>query len=215
MFQAYLIICVASGKQSIGITSRSIRQRWNEHLYNARKRPKANALFRAITKYGSHNFSMQAICCAKSWNNICQAETQLIAQYGTLAPNGYNLTLGGEGRFGYRPSRESVELSAAKHRGRPCHPNTRAAASAFHAGKPKSAEHRSRIAASKNGKPRSEATKEKLRAYWAAQRVKGDFKTDRPYAHARKAASALIAKIPFPFASYLARVYHPGAAGAR
>jgi len=209
MFQAYIIICVPSGRRYIGITGRSLKQRWVEHIHDARKRPKANVLFRAIEKHGADNFTMASICCAKSWADICVIESLLIAQHGTLAPNGYNLTLGGEGRFGYRPSKESVERSAAKHRGLPCHENTRAASSAFHSGRPKSVEHRTKIALSKKGKARSKATREKLRIYWANRRANGEFKTSKPYEHARKAASAMIAKIPLPLSQYIAKVFRP------
>ena len=212
MFQAYLITCITSGRRYVGITSRTLRQRWNEHLHDARKRPKANVLFKAIARHGPENFTMELLCCARTWADICAVEALLIAQHGTLAPDGYNLTLGGEGRYGYKPSKESIERSAAKHRGRPCHENTRAAASAFHLGKPKSAEHRERIAAARTGTKRSEVTKAKISAYWAARRVNGEFKTATPYAHgstARKAASAQIAKIPLPLAQYIAQVYYP------
>ena len=212
MFQAYLITCAASGRRYVGITSRTLRQRWNEHLHDARKRPKSNMLFKAIAKHGADNFKMEHLCCARTWADICAVEALLIAQHGTLAPNGYNLTLGGEGRFGYRPSPESVERSAAKHRGMPCHENTRAAASAFHKGKPKSAEHRARIAAARTGTTRSTETKAKISAYWSARRAAGRFKTSEPYAHARKAASAMIAKIPFVLSQHVARSWYPWAA---
>jgi len=183
---AYLITCIQTGRQYVGITSRTLRKRWNEHLHDARKRPKANVLFRAIEKHGAENFTIEPLCCATSWADICAVEALLIAQHCTLAPNGYNLTIGGEGRFGYRPSKESVERSAAKHRGLPCHDNTRAASSMFHRGKPKSAEHRAKIAAARRGIPRTDATKEKLSAYWARRRANGDFATATPYEHARK-----------------------------
>lgn len=208
MFQAYLITCVISGKRYIGITSRALRRRWAEHRHDARQRPKANLLFKAIAKHGADSFTMEPLCCARSWADICAVEAALIAQCGTLAPAGYNLTLGGEGRFGFRPSKESVERSAAKHRGLPCHENTRAAAKATHLGKPKSAEHRAKIAAARTGTTRSYETKAKIAAYWAKRRAVGAFSTTKPYAH-RKAASAAIAKIPFVLAQYIARVFLP------
>lgn len=96
-----------------------------------------------------------------------------------------------------------VGLTAAKHRGRPCHPNTRAAAAAFHRGRPKSAQARKRISEARKGKPQSEETKQKLRAYWAARRAAGEFKTDKPYAH----ASAMIAKIPLALSRHIGRTF--------
>lgn len=187
LFQAYLIRCLINGKVYIGVTSRPLNRRWAEHLYDSTRG--AMAISRAIAKHGAGNFSIEPICCARSWADICAAEAILIVQWGTRAPNGYNLSDGGEGAFGVKKTAESIERSASKHRGKPCHPNTRAAATRTHKGKPKSTETRARIAAAKSGKPRSDVTKEKLRAYWAARRACGEFKTTCPYQHHAGAAA--------------------------
>lgn len=165
------------------LSRRGLRRRWHEHVYNAKRQMNPSALYAAIRRYGRDDFSIECVCMSQSLANIRDVETTLIQQWNTLAPNGYNLTLGGEGRFGYRPSAASVEKSAAKHRGRPCHANTRQAAARFHQGRKRSAEHCARIAAAKRGQPRTEATKGKLRAYWSKRRSRGEFKTPRPYAH--------------------------------
>lgn len=183
MFQAYLVTCSITGKHYIGITSRTIKRRWAEHLYDARSGRTAMLISRAIAKHGAESFCIKVLCSANSWPEICAVEAALIDQHGTRSPSGYNLSEGGEGPFGVKHSAEAVERSASKHRGKPCHPNTRAAAAKFHLGKPKSAEHCARIAAGKRGKPRNEATKQKLAAYWAARRAVGEFKTSEPYAH--------------------------------
>lgn len=138
---------------------------------------------RAIAKHGADNFRIEAICSAGSWAGICAAEVALIAQYATRSPNGYNVSDGGEGPFGVKKTAESVERSAAKHRGKPCHPNTIAAARAMK-GIAKPTGHGAKVAAARRGKPRSSATRAKIAAYWAERRAFGAFKTDRPYAHA-------------------------------
>lgn len=184
MFQAYLIRCLTTGRGYIGITSRLLRQRWAEHLYDARhSRARNMAIGRAIAKHGAENFKIESLCCSRSWDDICAIETILIDQHGTRVPNGYNVGNGGKGPFGVKRTPESVERSAEKHRGKPCHPNTRRAASIFHKGRKKSAEHREKIAAAKRGIPQSPEAKAKIAAYWAARRAAGDFKTDKPYAH--------------------------------
>lgn len=164
MFQAYLITCLPSGKQYVGITGRrNLRDRWKEHVYNSRKRAKTNALYSAIAKYGPLAFSIESISSYQSWSEACEAEPGLISQFRSLAPQGYNLMRGGEGRqIGFRPSAESVERSAAKHRGRPCHENTRHAASLRHKGRAKSPDHRAKIAAAKTGIPRSQETRRRI-----------------------------------------------------
>lgn len=186
-FVAYGLRCLVNGKLYIGITSRGIQQRWNEHLYDARRRHSKMAISRAIAKHGANNFVMEALCVAKSWDDICAVEKALIEQYGTRSRRvGYNLSGGGCGPLGIKRSAESIERSAAKHRGKPCHPNTREAAVRTHRGKTKSLEHRAKIAVSHRGKQQSAETRAKISAYWASRRARGDFKTERPYAHGAK-----------------------------
>ena len=208
VFQAYVVTDRQSGKRYVGITSRSLRQRWNEHVSNARHRATVSLLDSAIGKRGADVFAIEVVCEARSWADVCAVEAVLIRQLDTRHPHGYNMSDGGEGPHGVKRTPESVERSAAKHRGRPCHPNTREVSSRFHLGRKKSTEHRARIAAAKAGIPRSEATKAKLRAYWAERRACGEFTTSQPYEHARKAASAHIAKIPLPLARWIARCYY-------
>lgn len=182
VFQAYVIRCLIDGKIYVGITSRSLRQRWNEHLYASRKRHVRQTISSAIAKHGSQNFEIEAVCSARTWADICEAEKALIVQYDCLAPRGYNLRDGGEGVFGCKRSAESIEQSAAKHRGKPCHPNTVAAAH-LRRGVPKPAGHGAKVSAALTGMRRSEETRAKLSAYWAARRASGDFETTKPYAN--------------------------------
>lgn len=184
-FQAYLITCAVNDRHYVGVTSRTLKRRWAEHLYDARSRHAKMAISRAIAKHGAENFHIDAVCCANSWEDICAVESILIAQHGTRAPNGYNLSDGGDGAFGVKKTAESVERSAAKHRGKPCHPNTLAAAHA-RKGQKKPLGHGAKVAAILRGVPRSDATKAKLSAYWAQRRSNGDFKSSKPYEHARK-----------------------------
>lgn len=164
MLQAYLVTHKDSGKSYIGITSRGFRRRWTEHLYASRKRQDSCLLSRAIAKYGVEAFSTQVVCETKSWADLCMVESILIEQFGTRHPSGYNLSDGGEGPYGCKRSADSVERSAAKHRGKPCHPNTRRAASEFHRGRKKSAETRAKMSAARMGEVRSVETRAKISA---------------------------------------------------
>ena len=188
MFQAYIIRCLIDGKVYVGITSRSLAHRWNEHLYASRQRPRRQTISAAIAKHGASNFQMEPICSALSWGAICESERELILQYDCLAPRGYNLRSGGEGSFGCTRSAESIERSAAKHRGKPCHPNTIAAARARR-GVPKPAGHGSKVSAALKGRSRTDETKAKIRAYWAKRRAAGEFKTTEAYAHYSKSST--------------------------
>jgi group I intron endonuclease len=185
VFIAYIITNKVNGRAYIGITSRGVRQRWNEHLYDARVR-RIMLISRAISKHGPQNFTIRVLASAYDWRAICKLEQELISQHGTRAPNGYNVSEGGEGPFGIKRSAESIERSAAKHRGKPCHPNTRAAAIRTHLGSKRTLAHRMRISSAKIGVPRSAETISKIKASWALRRASGEFKTSRPYEHSRK-----------------------------
>jgi len=58
MFQAYLITCLVTGHSYVGITSRGVRRRWNEHRYSARKRPNVGLVNRAIISVVDDSGSM-------------------------------------------------------------------------------------------------------------------------------------------------------------
>jgi hypothetical protein len=126
VFQAYCITCDATGLKYIGITSTSLTARWKAHTYRARRYPGAAGLMAAIVRHGHGSFIIEALCCARSWADIAAVEPLLIEQWRTMEPHGYNLAPGGQGGYGYVRTPESIERSASKHRGRPCHPNTKA-----------------------------------------------------------------------------------------
>ncbi len=107
---------------------------------------------------------MQVLFSAFTWEDLCVAEGVLIQQWGTLSPGGYNLTVGGEGRSGFRPSAESVERTAAWHRGRKRDPQAVARTAAAIRGCKRSEAHKAAISAARRGKPRSAETKAKLSA---------------------------------------------------
>lgn len=184
MFQAYIVRCLSTQKCYIGITAQTLAKRWSQHVSNASNRPMKTALYGAILEHGAKGFEIWQIASCRSWADVCAVEIELIRQWGTIVPGGYNLTAGGSAFTGFKRSAESIERSAAKHRGKPCHPNTRAAGIRTHLNKPKPSDQRAKIAASKRGIPRSEATKEKLAAYWQKRRADGQFKTSTPYEHA-------------------------------
>ena len=94
--------------------------RWKNHIYKAFK----NKLYKgetensgscryldcALRKYGSNNFKVEVlIICNKKLLNM--HETKFISLYNTLAPNGYNLTEGGESK---KWSEESKKLMSEK-----------------------------------------------------------------------------------------------------
>ena len=165
----YRVNCEVSKKSYIGVTNRSLSTRWSAHVSTA-KSGRNTALAGAIRKYGEPAFSIEAIAYACDAREAAAIERGLIAQYGTLAPNGYNLTIGGEiGKLPALGVREKMSISAKK---RGVHylrtPEVRAKQSAArkaimsdelrkiasqtHKGKIMSPETRAKISASKAGK---------------------------------------------------------------
>lgn len=89
-----------NGKSYIGITTTSMARRLSLHLSHAKTEIRG-ALQRAIRKYGNDSFSIEILKSGDySILELCKMEKRAILEHGTLLPNGYNTTLGGEGAFG-------------------------------------------------------------------------------------------------------------------
>lgn len=93
----YVIKNEISGKEYIGVTIDPDR-RWKQH--QNLKKTHCKALKDAMIKYGVGNFSFNILCCGEN-NYIDELEIEAISQFNTQVPNGYNLTLGGEGTLYY------------------------------------------------------------------------------------------------------------------
>jgi len=107
---AYMIMNKINGKGYVGITTRTLCRRWHEHVNVPHS--SAKYLHRAIQKHGSDSFDIYPIASAVGdLSNLKELEKILISQFETFAPNGYNLTLGGDGVFGYKQTAEQAEKS--------------------------------------------------------------------------------------------------------
>jgi hypothetical protein len=118
----------ASGKQYIGITAgRSTATRFRQHRSKL-SRGSDNAIYCAWRKHGEPRARLLAFA---SGDYLLDLERRAIAAYGTLAPQGYNLTIGGE-----HP---------------PLEPATRAKISAAHVGMKHTVEARAKMSVAKSG----------------------------------------------------------------
>lgn len=92
MAYIYLITNLVNGKAYVGQTRRSVDKRWKEHL----KARSAGALSFALRKYGPDAFKIDVLeeCYSKKLLN--EREVRWIEYLGTMVPNGYNLTTGGD-----------------------------------------------------------------------------------------------------------------------
>jgi predicted GIY-YIG superfamily endonuclease len=106
----YIVTNIANGKQYVGITT-NLTRRWHQHLSANGSAP---ALHAAIKKYGPKEFVLSHICDAFDFDAACDIERNLIQQHNTKAPNGYNLTDGGDGVVGRKIPDNEKELRRKK-----------------------------------------------------------------------------------------------------
>ena len=98
----YLIENKINDKKYVGKTYLTIQKRWGEHCRDSKRfdRP----LYRAIRKYGIENFSIKEL---EYCDNLEEREKYWISFYDSYY-NGYNATLGGDGRSYFEYSDEEV-----------------------------------------------------------------------------------------------------------
>lgn len=100
MYKIYLITNIENKKQYVGITKFSLEERFSQHI------KRGFILTEAIQKYGHQKFSIKLIEEVESAERAYELEQYYIKQYDTKVPNGYNLTDGGDGIFGWESSEE-------------------------------------------------------------------------------------------------------------
>jgi group I intron endonuclease len=110
----YCITNKVNGKKYVGQTVKTLAERWRRHCW-ASEANKRMAIGLAIKKYGKENFKIEILCECSTLEELSQSECDYIKRLNTLAPNGYNLTEGGE-RPNFTPE-VRAKISAA-HKGR-------------------------------------------------------------------------------------------------
>lgn len=107
----YVITNLVNDKQYIGITHRAEKRRREHYSGHGSKLVK-----QAIRKYGQETLDFEVWYeGSESW--IKMMEQRAVIKLGTIAPLGYNLTLGGEGSVGVRPSEETKAKMSVAHSG--------------------------------------------------------------------------------------------------
>lgn len=91
----YKITNKINQKVYIGLTSRSIEQRWQEHLRSVETLKEKRPLYWAIAKYGKENFTIEQI--EEVENDFLGEREMYWINYYNSYEQGYNATLGGDG----------------------------------------------------------------------------------------------------------------------
>ena len=108
----YMITNKIDNKKYIGASQKDYKKRWNAHIKGYTKCWK---LCNALKKYGVDNFIFEVIFeTTDETINIFQIEKNYIKQYDSFGPNGYNLTEGGEGIYGYKHTAETRKIIREK-----------------------------------------------------------------------------------------------------
>lgn len=107
----YCITNLVNNKKYIGQTSELyLSKRWCQHKISA-KNGVNNYLYNAMRKYGEENFQFQVLIHKIPIEKLNFYEMLWIKKINTKAPNGYNLTDGGEGTRGYIPWNKGIPRS--------------------------------------------------------------------------------------------------------
>jgi group I intron endonuclease len=119
----YVITNKINGKQYVGQTVQPLENRWSAHKSDSSG---CLGLKAAFEKHGIENFTIEQIGATNSLEELNKIEREQIKALGTLSPNGYNLTSGGEQpKF----SLESRAKMSRSHLGKKPSVNARKAAS--------------------------------------------------------------------------------------
>ena len=100
-----------NGKHYIGLTTTSLEQRKIQHKQTA-KRGDTKCLYNALRKYDMiDTLELIEIDTADTEEELCEKEIGYILIYNSyyMNGNGYNMTFGGEGTFGYVFTEEARE----------------------------------------------------------------------------------------------------------
>ena len=115
----YAITNRVNGMQYVGKTERvDFEVRWKQHVQLAHGESK-QYIHRAMRKYGVEKFSFDVIQRCHTITTLNAAESRWINKLHTFAPNGYNLTVGGDGTSGFRYKQSKttrIKMSHAQRR---------------------------------------------------------------------------------------------------
>ncbi|NJO48147.1 MAG: GIY-YIG nuclease family protein [Leptolyngbyaceae cyanobacterium RM2_2_4] len=170
----YKITNLINSKSYVGQTICSLENRWAQH--NS-KSSRCRAISNALRKYGKEKFTIEILVICNSLKELNEQESIFIKKFNTLAPNGYNLTSGGEGKTFSEESRSKIsnakkgkayseqfkKMRSESQTGKNHSDDTKKKMSDSAVGKLKTDSHRANISKSKTGISLSAEHRESIR----------------------------------------------------
>ena len=157
----YKITNTVNGKAYIGQTRHDAEKtRIRKHLAGYGNR----IVKQAIEKYGREAFTYEILEDNVFPELLPDLEVAYIAKLGTVAPKGYNLTLGGDGIQGLTHTKEAREKRSRAHLGKTISKETREKMSRAQQGRTHSKEAREKLSHALRGHSVSKETREKIGA---------------------------------------------------
>lgn len=127
--EIYKITNTVTNKSYIGKTTIGYLNRFHKHVLNAEKGINRR-LYDSMRFHGMHNFTVTLEYTATTVEELNIKEIELISKFNTLMPNGYNMTLGGDGGYTLanwtdEKRKELYKQQALKRTGRKCSKETK------------------------------------------------------------------------------------------
>ena len=163
----YLHINHTNGKGYVGLTSKSMGERWLMHVKRARQGG-TSWFYQAIRKYGQDAFDHHELAInVQTLQEAKDLECAFIAALKTHGdPGGYNMTHGGDGTGGFISEATRLKMKVGATRRPPVSAETRTKKSLALRGRKFSEVHRLRISESarrRTGRHHSDETRQKQR----------------------------------------------------
>ena len=115
IYSIYKIVNQINGKIYIGFDSKWPNRK-NSHKYHSKNRNQH--IYLAFRKYGWENFEWSIIEQSDKHETLLkEKEEYYIRFYNTFYDNGYNMTYGGDGTFGWIPSEETKKKISKSRKG--------------------------------------------------------------------------------------------------
>lgn len=109
MAEVYIITNTLNGKQYVGKTIHTAEKRWQEHQNESLlERSKDRPLYAALRKYPINVFSVETYATNLTDKEATELEVKLIEKLNSFK-NGYNATVGGDGRAYRLTDKEEVD----------------------------------------------------------------------------------------------------------